>query len=111
MGGLLDNPTDQDEPLCALVSSTNWNYDSNDPYYPSSFSVCYWNGVWCDGFVGLTGPVTEIDLNNYGISGSIPTEIGGLSSLTKLILNHNTFYGTIPTEIGDLTNLQELKLQ
>jgi len=43
-----------------------------------------------------------------GFHGTIPTEIGSLSSLTRLILTGNHLSGPIPTEIAGLTSLTQL---
>ncbi|HIO66956.1 MAG TPA: hypothetical protein EYN41_01360 [Flavobacteriales bacterium] len=42
----------------------------------------------------------SLDLNNSGITGEIPSEIGQLTSLTHLWLNNNQLTGSIPSEIG-----------
>lgn len=44
------------------------------------------------------------------MSGSIPEEIYGISSLEVLDLNTNKFTGTLSTKIGNLSNLQTLQL-
>ncbi|KAL3849058.1 hypothetical protein ACJIZ3_010940 [Penstemon smallii] len=43
-----------------------------------------------------------------GISGTIPNEIGNLSSLISLGLGRNDLTGTIPSTLGQLRNLQKL---
>ena len=45
---------------------------------------------------------TIIDLNNSGLTGLIPTEIGCLSNLTTLLLQNNELSGEIPGTICDL---------
>mmetsp|Transcript_15459 Transcript_15459/g.31725 ORF Transcript_15459/g.31725 Transcript_15459/m.31725 type:complete len:93 (-) Transcript_15459:700-978(-) len=52
----------------------------------------------------------EFVLENNDVSGSIPTEIGYLTSLKLLNLRGNSFTGEIPSEIGQLTNLREILL-
>ena len=42
--------------------------------------------------------------------GSIPSEIGLLSSLTYFRLAYNSFVGSVPTELGTLEHLQLLQL-
>lgn len=39
-----------------------------------------------------------------GIGGSIPTEIGGMTSLKVLDMSTNEISGELPSEIGDLAN-------
>ena len=70
---------------------------------------------------GLTGP-TELHLTNNAttsthtkaegdLSGTIPKELGSLTSLKKLLLRYNKFSGTIPPELGNLKALTLLELQ
>tara|TARA_B100001250_G_scaffold401493_1_gene413430 strand:- start:438 stop:2357 length:1920 start_codon:yes stop_codon:yes gene_type:complete len=49
-------------------------------------------------------------LEDYELTGSIPSEIGNLTNLTYLNLEDNLLTGSIPSEIGNLTNLFELNL-
>ena len=53
---------------------------------------------------------TELDLSNYYLTGSIPSEIGNLTNLRSLSLGLNELTGSIPPEIGNLTNLRSLYL-
>ena len=51
--------------------------------------------------------VEILSLVNNFFTGSIPSEMGRLTSLTRLDLVENHLRGTIPTEMGLLTNLGE----
>ena len=53
---------------------------------------------------------TVLDLNDSGLTGSIPPEIGNLENLIYLDLTSNNLTGSIPPEIGNLTNLTHLYL-
>ena len=53
---------------------------------------------------------TELHLNNRGLIGSIPPEIGNLTNLTQLYLSGNQLTGSIPSAIGNLTSLTYLDL-
>ena len=53
---------------------------------------------------------TVLDLNDSGLTGSIPPEIGNLTNLNGLWLNDNQLTDSIPPEIGNLTNLTSLGL-
>ena len=66
-----------------------------------------WSGVK---EVDEEGCITNINLDNHLITGSIPTEICNLTGLTKLYLTDNDLAGPIPTEIGNLTELKNLDL-
>ena len=48
--------------------------------------------------------------NNPELTGEIPAELGGLSSLTHLSLWGDNLTGQIPMELGDLGNLTHLLL-
>ena len=58
---------------------------------------------------GLT-ELTELQLSGNQLTGAIPTEIGGLTKLTWLLLNENQLTGAIPSQIGSLTELTRLLL-
>jgi Leucine-rich repeat (LRR) protein len=45
---------------------------------------------------------------NPAFGGTIPSEIGDLSTLASWSITENSFSGTIPTELGKLTNMQRL---
>jgi len=53
---------------------------------------------------------TDLNLNDYGLTGDIPAEIGCLINLTRLYLFDNQLTGQIPVEIGNLINLTQLDL-
>jgi len=60
-----------------------------------------WYGVFLD----QNGCVIGLHLPNNNLQGSIPSELGDLSSLRGLNLSSNQLSGSIPPEIGNLTNL------
>ena len=64
-----------------------------------------WHGVRLN-----QGRVVELSLNNNGLKGIIPREIGNLHQLLRMNLNHNLLYGFIPSELGKLEYLQFLGL-
>ena len=55
----------------------------------------YWFGVTCS-----SGSVTQINLYDNSLSGSIPSELGNLADLTTLNLSNNSLSGVIPSELG-----------
>ncbi|KAG6682949.1 hypothetical protein I3842_13G168300 [Carya illinoinensis] len=61
-------------------------------------------------FNSLSNVGPKISLENNGLSGNIPLEIGHLKQLHGLNLSHNYFSGNIPNQISELTNLERLDL-
>lgn len=50
-------------------------------------------------------------LNDNGLTGTLPSELGLLTMLTTLLLNGNELSGVVPSEVGDLILLGEFKLR
>ena len=91
--------------LVALYNATdgpNWSDNTNWLTAP----VSQWNGVTVAG-----DRVTGLDLIAYGLSGTIPPELGNLPGLEILFLNNNHLTGSIPAELGNLANLSFLLLE
>jgi len=57
--------------------------------------LCDFTGVTCD----INYHVTEINLPNYGLHGTIPTEIGFLPHLEVLNLADNDLVGNLPSDL------------
>ena len=92
--------------LIALYNATggaNWTNNAN---WLSDASIGQWHGVTTD----ANGRVTELDLWENQLSGSIPPELGNLTNLTWLNLWNNQLSGSIPSALGDLANLEILYL-
>ena len=71
--------------------------------------VCDWgsNNAQCN---GSGQQVDYIFLANYGLQGTIPSELGHLTALTLLDLQVSRLSGTIPSDLGGLTRLTKLTL-
>ena len=63
-----------------------------------------WKGVTIE-----NGRVVKLKLENFGLTGAVPVDIGQLTSLTKLNLNRNQLT-SLPAELGQLTSLTRLDL-
>ncbi|MEJ2567323.1 MAG: leucine-rich repeat domain-containing protein [candidate division WOR-3 bacterium] len=90
--------------LVELYDSTdgdNWTNNTNWKSGP----IDTWYGVTVTG-----GRVTTLLLLNNNLVGSIPAEIGNLTSLHSLRLYDNQLTGSIPPGIGNLTSLTRLEL-
>ena len=53
--------------------------------------------------------VVELDLEDVGLTGAVPAELGRLSALRKLSVHGNELT-SVPAEIGQLTSLECLNL-
>ena len=92
--------------LVAFYHSTggaSWNFNT---YWLSDRPIGDWHGVTTDS----NGRVIRLSLVSKQLTGEIPPELGGLSSLTALFLGSNQLTGEIPPELGGLSNLTELDL-
>jgi len=73
-------------------------------------TYCTWHGITCD-IVGNGGyEVTEINLSENNLVGTIPDTIGILYHLTQVVLQHNYLSGVIPTHFGIMNELQVLNV-
>ncbi len=72
-------------------------------------SIYHWEGIGID-TATLPLRVTWLRINHKFLAGTIPPELGSLSSLAVLDLSKNDLIGEIPAELGDLANLVELRL-
>ena len=70
-----------------------------------------WRGVSVEEAPGSGRRVVYIRLEDYGLKGPIPRELGELAGLEGLLLSGNGFVGTIPAELGRLENLRVLDLR
>ncbi len=68
--------------------------------------ITSWRGVTISG-----RRVIAVDLNESGLDGAVPPEIGRLTELATLDLSGNQLTGPLPPEIGGLANLELLILE
>ena len=64
----------------------------------------HWEGVTME-----NSRVVELELDDIGLTGAVPAEVGRLSALRGLDLNVNQLT-SVPEEIGQLTSLRVLWL-
>jgi Leucine-rich repeat (LRR) protein len=93
------------EALVALYTSTNGPSWTNNENWNTTSAVSGWYGVSSSG-----GHVAALQLDENGLSGTLPTEIGNFPNLFVLHLDSNQLTGAIPPEMNGLTSLQFLKL-
>ena len=92
--------------LVALYNATdgpNWENNTN---WLTDEPIGKWYNVTTDS----DGRVTGLGLSFNLLTGEIPAELGGLSSLVWLYLSFNLLTGEIPEELGNLSNLTHLRL-
>ena len=82
----------------ARTGSLNWSADT---------PITKWDGITVR---GTPARVAWLNIRGGGLDGSVPAELGELSSLTYLNLRNNGLSGPIPTELGNLTKLTYLGL-
>ena len=82
----------------AGTASLNWAADT---------PITQWDGVTVG---GTPKRVRVLSLEDGGLTGEIPTELGSLANLERLVLYNNQLTGEIPKELGNLANLESLSL-
>jgi Leucine-rich repeat (LRR) protein len=91
--------------LTVLYDSTNGTDWTNNTNWLIG-DVSNWYGVTVS-----EGRVTQLDLYNNNLVGTIPPSIENLSALQLLSLARNQLTGIIPAEIGNMSNLTQIYLQ
>ncbi len=81
----------------------NWADNTN---WLTSAPLESWHGVT----VRTRGRVIGLRLDENGLTGEIPPELGDLDSLRYLDLEANNLTGPIPPELGDLSGLEILRM-
>ena len=101
-----DPPVDR-AALVALYNAANGdNWQDSTNWLSDDVPLGEWYGVDTD----ASGRVTGLIFHGNNLTGTIPAELGSLSSLITLHLDDNEMTGTIPPELGSLSNLNELDL-
>ena len=101
---LPDTPGDEDllkKFYCETGGPNNWRNKTGW----GNTDLTAWDGVTVQ-----QGRITQLRLQSNNLIGSIPSELGSLTSFEQLILNNNELSGEIPSELGMLTSLQWLHL-
>ena len=87
------------------MTNTGWVAGVAATRVPTATELGGWHGVTV-----TNGRVTEVDLDDNNLSGSLPAALGNLAELTTLSLSSNLLTGTVPGELGKLRKLQTLRV-
>jgi Leucine-rich repeat (LRR) protein len=98
-------PQNECQALVALYNSTGGPGWTNRDNWLVTNTPCNWYGVSCN-----SGRVEDIVLGNNQLIGTIPPQLGTLTSLRMLWLMENQLVGGIPAELGSLVRLKSLSL-
>lgn len=98
-------PEEERKALITLFNATNGENWTKNTNWLSDSSVGTWYGVWVE-----NGRITKLELNNNGLSGTIPNSISKLKKLKWLLLSFNQLSGIVPKELGKLSQLTFLRL-
>ena len=91
--------------LVALYNATDGANWTNNENWLSEQPLSTWHGV-----IVSDGRVTRLSLHSNRLTGSIPAELGNLTSLRELSLSSNRLTGSIPAQLGNLASLTHLYL-
>ena len=94
--------------LIALYNAADGDSWDNRTNWFSSRPLGDWYGVHTR---ESDGRVTHLRLSNYGLKGTIPRELGGLTRLESLELSSNHLEGILPPELGNPTSLRRLDIR
>ncbi|CAA2971308.1 STRUBBELIG-RECEPTOR FAMILY 5 [Olea europaea subsp. europaea] len=102
----VQSKTDSSDVSALNVMYTSMNSPSQlDGWKSSGGDPCgqSWKGITCSG-----SKVTEIDLSDLGLSGSIGYKLSGLESVTYFDVSKNNFNGNIPYQLPPNLKLMDL---
>ena len=98
-------PTDYDN-LMAIYESTSGPSWANTTGWNAETPVCEWSGITCE-----RGTLVGIALDQVGMAGPLPEQIGCFPQLKSLYMNNNSLTGAFPEAICGLTSLQYLQAE
>lgn len=103
-------PVVECEALLDLYNNTGGPHWKNHTGWNETNTPCDWGGVTCSNSLENLKYLSNLDLFNNHLNGSIPDSLGNLSSLWGLDLSSNQLDDLIPGSLGKLNNLHVLYL-
>jgi Leucine-rich repeat (LRR) protein len=101
-------PAAQRTALITLYNATGGPaWASHAGWLGKAGTECSWAGVTCD---SAATTVTQIQLSNNGLTGSLPAALGSFPGLQILEAESNSLTGAMPHQLGSLANLLTLRL-
>ena len=94
------------EALVVFYTALNGPFWRNNSNWLSTRPLDEWYGLT----INAEGHVEQLDLENNGLKGELPPQLGDLEKLQSLNLRKNSINGDIPHELGRLSELQVLTL-
>jgi hypothetical protein len=61
--------------------------------------------------IGTVTTLKSLSMSDCGLTGTIPTEIGLLTNMQQMWIYNNTLKGTIPSELGSIVGLKHLHVE
>ena len=102
------NITDRDALLALKAHITHDPTNFLAKNWNTSTPVCNWTGVACDVH---SHRVTVLNISSLNLTGTIPSQLGNLSSLQSLNLSCNRLSGSIPSTIFTTFTLTYVSLR
>ncbi|KAJ0082080.1 hypothetical protein Patl1_10486 [Pistacia atlantica] len=98
--------TDQDALLSLKAHITHDPNNLLAKNWSTNSSICNWIGITCGGV--RNHRVTALNISYLGLGGTIPSQLGQLSSLQILDVSNNEFSGIIPSSIFNISTLERI---
>jgi len=87
----------------SLTNGQHWNINN---WFHENVDFCQFSGLECN----VEGHIVSIQLSDFGLSGTIPPDLGMLEHLTTLDLSDNEITGPLPSDLRFAAELQTLDI-